>query len=491
MPSKMLMSWTAEKNRWRKTYKKKQYVVFCSDLDIPESMWTKLGSYKAANEWWNKKKQEIESLPLNIPEEIEELLTRVKIKYEYCVCNGFNLQAKLYEKQKLLIEDQIRHGNFCGIADVDPLAYERLDSVKLLSLFSKQNGIDPETLNHTLDENNIEWQNIDPSTAEIITGVKDLWGERLKNFCCQGVVSVGKCIDKWYEMMELTAKATSLVSIKGYCKYFKTIIFNGKKIIDEKMNVSIINENIIEEVYKAIKALPVKEATKKKRFSFFKQFVKYVVENGHINMPKNLKSKKFCFNVELIEKEIPDVSQIKTFVESLPKMLKLIALLTLNTGMNNIDIGKLTFDQIDFNKRTLVRKRIKTSKSKNVPKVKYALWDETFNLLIELKANGGSLVLLDNNKPLYIDQIDGEKIKIYDRIKVMWRDFFKRIKNKPKFTIKDLRFFAGDLLRINKDFRLYHQAFLGHSPKTVSEKYYSSNEDVSEACKYLHSLFYT
>lgn len=60
MPRKMLMSWTADLKRWRKTYNKKQYVVFCSELNLPQDDWTQLRSYKLANQWWTTKRAEID-----------------------------------------------------------------------------------------------------------------------------------------------------------------------------------------------------------------------------------------------------------------------------------------------------------------------------------------------------------------------------------------------------------------------------------------------
>ena len=47
--------------RWRKTYLGIPYTVNCSDLKLPEELWTELGSYQAANAWWKAEQLRIDS----------------------------------------------------------------------------------------------------------------------------------------------------------------------------------------------------------------------------------------------------------------------------------------------------------------------------------------------------------------------------------------------------------------------------------------------
>jgi hypothetical protein len=97
--------------------------------------------------------------------------------------------------------------------------------------------------------------------------------------------------------------------------------------------------------------------------------------------------------------------------------------------------------------------------------------------------------LLDaRGKPLYIDSKDGPEASLYDKIKTSWRDHFGRNGSK-KYTLKDFRFISADLIK-DGQYRLYRDVWLGHSPKSVSGKSYSSSEDCTEVCKWLRTQFF-
>ena len=51
------MTWEPAKARWRKMYRGRMYTVSCYRLASPP---TKVGSYKAANDWWVAKRAEID-----------------------------------------------------------------------------------------------------------------------------------------------------------------------------------------------------------------------------------------------------------------------------------------------------------------------------------------------------------------------------------------------------------------------------------------------
>ncbi len=183
------------------------------------------------------------------------------------------------------------------------------------------------------------------------------------------------------------------------------------------------------------------------------------------------------------------MKKIVAFLEVLPPRLKLYALLALNCSMNNVDIGALRPDQVDWKRRTPTRKRVKTKDSENVPTVTYKLWDVTCDLLKSQKASGALLLTTDGGEPLYVSEIRAGVPYHYDRIKSQWRDHFKRKKGQKKFTLQQFRFFGADLLK-DTQYRSYRRAFLGHAPDTVLEKNYSSNEDVSKPCEYLERLLF-
>lgn len=79
MPRSFLMSpdFDGRHARWRKTYKGKPYTVTCTELGLPEAAWTEVGSYQAANEWWKKRRAEIDN-PIEswVQQELAELVER-------------------------------------------------------------------------------------------------------------------------------------------------------------------------------------------------------------------------------------------------------------------------------------------------------------------------------------------------------------------------------------------------------------------------------
>ncbi len=57
MAAKPLMTWDAKYRRWYKRYRKARYLVSCRELKVPP---TKAESVAAANDWWAKKKAELD-----------------------------------------------------------------------------------------------------------------------------------------------------------------------------------------------------------------------------------------------------------------------------------------------------------------------------------------------------------------------------------------------------------------------------------------------
>ena len=202
-----------------------------------------------------------------------------------------------------------------------------------------------------------------------------------------------------------------------------------------------------------------------------------------------MKSKLLVFAVDAVEKAPPDPAKIKAFLDTLPDRLKLYALLALNTGSNNIDIGRLRHRQIDLEKRTLVKRRQKTGEWEKVPKITYWLWNETVRLLRQERDPDGEFVLTDaRGGCLYISTKSEEGAKHYDKIKSQWRDHFGRSEAKL-YTLKDFRFFSADLIK-ESEWRGMWEIFLGHSLRTVAERHYGSNENCTKVCQYLETVFY-
>lgn len=472
MPRKMFMSWTGDKHRWRKMYKGRVYTVFCSELDLPNDRWTELDSYQAANEWWVAKRAEIDGRAgrKSLPPDAESIVGKLKQKVQYAEREGLGNDAAIYAGALHEAEQQVEQGDY-DLPDVDPKTLTRL---RLL-----------EQLGFTVPAD------LDPTTLDAVFGAGELWADRLRRDKVVALSKrVGKHLDDWYRLVHRRAKPSSVTNIHGYYQQFKDLRSEKAVVLHESMDVAVLNEDRFAEVFRAIDTQKLSPATKKKKWAYFKQFVTYLAEKGLIPLPKNFRSKLLVFRTPATSKAAPDPVAVREFLDTLPDRLKLYALLALNCGMNNVDIGKMRPGEVDWAKRTVTRKRHKTEDSERVPTVRYTLWEETFRLLTRLRSKSGDLLLLSEaGEPLYLDGKVGDKATLYDRIKSQWRDHFKRGRKKP-YTLKEFRFFGADLLKESVQFRSYRDPFLGHAPRSTGDKSYSSVEDVSAACRYLEGLFY-
>ena len=399
MPRSMLMSpkFHCRHVGWLKMYKGKTYRVSCAELGLPETQWTKQGSYQAANDWWLKKKYQIDT-----PKEAIEA------------------EQAMEQHEK----------------DVAAL------KIKIRELHAK---IEPEKFNKA--------------------GLK-----------------LGDALDRWYSVIAVNAKTSSLVSLNGYIRYFKDLL-------GDDLALSKITSDKVIEIHSEIAKKAWAAATKKKYWDTFRAFITDAAQNGWMNLPANLRSKRLVFEVKLKQKTLPDLDDMRVFLNSLDDRLKLYAMLALNCGMNNIDIGQIKIKQIDLKNKTLVRKRVKTADWNNVPTVRYGLWDETIRLLkifMNKSDDGESPALLDNKgQPLYIEKKVEKKVSIYDKIKSLWRDGLGR-SSQRKYSVKTFRDIGSMLLQYSQ-YRSYQVAWLGQSPKEVHQTNYSGEETVIEACKWLET----
>lgn len=476
MPRMKFPGWDRLNTRWVKMFDGKRYRITCEELGLPKCDWTKEGSIELAKKWWMQKLGELNSqeikLPL-LPKELGEYIEKLK-----------------------------RRGNILKAEGKNPIFYaDRLKEV--LNLISKGEYDIPE---------------IDPMVSKIATNLDTVSGGlMLEGF---GVTSLNALFGEdyfWREVEEKYEKINQIQTIGYWLKEFKnrkfsnngasTIIreecfydeifslkLNGQNLLGKEMAIKCINEQKISDLYQAYKSMNLDPDTKKKRWVWFKKFVRHILEHAAEppNCPRNLDSRDFVFSkINFIDKPKINLIEIKKFLNCLPDRLKIYSLLALNCAMNNKDIAFLEHSQIDLRKKTLTRKRIKTTSWVNVPTVTYYLWNDTIELLKKNMNKNSKYVLTDDaGEKLYSTGKEDGIATLYDKVGVQWRDYFRRNKNK-KYTLKDFRFFGADLLGANHLHMPYKDAFLGHSLKSVADRNYSSkNFNVINQCKYLESLFY-
>lgn len=490
MPRKFLMGFEPPTKRWRKMYKGERYEVYCSGLGLPEDQWTELGSYHAANDWWIKKKAEIDGQQRASRPDVEEIVRSLRAKRR--VLAGAGEDTAEYD-------DAIRDAKRASKPLLDPkLTFATLeDEIEAVRRAADPEGdgvnvLDPRTSAKVafLSSLGVDLSHLDPVALEIGLGSAGYWQERFA-----GVKQlpddrrIGTLLGGWLLLKRKKAKPTTLVRLQGHKKAFESLKNKDKVVLAADMPVDVLTEQKVEEVFHAIDSEVCDETTKHKKWVTFKNFMRHVVSKRLVPEPLNLDSPLLVFDLTPKQKPTPVMVDVIEFIAALPDRLRLYALLAANTGMNNVDIGKLSRFQIDLDAQTLTRKRVKTASWKDVPTVTYWLWDETVQLLRQHMAEGGEYALLDaKGQPLYLDKKDADGASLYDKIKSSWRDHFGRDGAK-KYTLKDFRFFSADLIK-NGPHRIFQDVWLGHSPKTVAAKNYSGAEDCSEVCRWLHQHYF-
>lgn len=476
MPRPKFAGWDGLNTRWVKMLDGKRYRITCEELGLPKSDWTKEGSIDLAKKWWIQKLGELNSQEpqlLSLPDELRDYIQKLKSRSRILEMEGRN--PILYEKRLKEVYSLIKDGEF-DIPDIDPKVLKLVSNLDIVcgGEMLKNLGVTP--LNILFGED-MYWKELEAKYEKIDQKQTiEYWLNKFKD-------------SKYRKNKESTI-------IREKCFYDE--IFNLKSgeqnLFSKEMAICCINEHKITDVYQAYDKMNLDQNTKKKRWNWFKKFVRFILEHSDQppKSPRNIDSKDFVFSKEnLIDKPEIDLNEIRKFLKDLPDRLRLYALLALNCAMNNVDIANLEHHQIDLDKKTLKRKRIKTKGWVNVPTVTYYLWDETVNLLERFINKKSQFVLTDDTgNSLYFAKKENGGAILYDKIGVQWRDHFKGTDDK-KFILKNFRFFGADLLGKHPKHMLYKDVFLGHSPKSVADRNYSSkNFDVISQCNYLESIFY-
>lgn len=472
MPRKFHMSpeFRGRHARWRKNYNDKKFTVYCSELDLPEELWTELGSYQAANDWWIKKKAEIDAGIRPVPPEVEQVIKTLRTKKAMLAAEG---------KDTHFVESQIAD------AYVEPEQVESIPDPHTVKILGRLDELGIETAElYTLAKGELDYA----------LGATDYWDEKqVPKSLTQAERTISHHLDNWAKLMRKRVTPTTFSVVQSYLKIFQDIRNGEQLVLSGEMLIDMLTETKLDETYLAFTSWDKEETTKQKQFVYFRSFVRHLIERRVIPALANINSKAFVFKVKKVGKDAADVRRIREFLGKLPDRFQLYALLALNCSMNNIDIAQLMHGQIDWTGSTLTRKRVKTESHDSVPLVRYKLWPETVRLLNQEMTTGGrdQLMLRDAaGQPLYISLVkeDG-KVHHYDKIKSSWRDHFGRSEEKD-FTLRDFRYFGADLLE-ESPHKSDRGVFLGHSPKSVESIFYKRKIiDVSKACEYIQKKLF-
>lgn len=435
MPRKFEMSWEPSHRRWVKMVQGRRLKVACSALaelypPLPEHLWTKEGSYLLANRW--------------IAERLgrEERPSLIDRQIEWARQNDADLAEELEAKRK---------------------AGEEWDGdVRLGVEIAEANGV-------------VVPEDLDPVLKREFFGDAQVWQDRLSR---QGRVErefrLSACVDEFLALLRPQQKPLTHRELQEFMDMVKG--WWGD------MDVQALNEQKVTDAFTRISKTGVCPATKKKRWGFFKRFVKYLFESGRINLPRNVGSKILRFKAEARAIKTYPADFVRATVQALPDLLRLWALLGLNCGMTNADIGALRQDMVADG--FLVRKRVKTAGNENVPTVRYRLWPETLDLLKRHRATSSDLWFVSQSgTPLVTTREVGGKVKAKDLVNLAW----KRHRKCP-IPVSKFRNVAATTLETHESYGRYVEHFLGHSPRSIKDRHYAapSQEVFDKAISWLH-----
>lgn len=235
----------------------------------------------------------------------------------------------------------------------------------------------------------------------------------------------------------------------------------------------------------------VKPATAQGILRAVRSFVRWLWKQEAIeNLPRNVDD--LHIRVDLQEIVPFTEEEVSSLLAAATDRTRLYLLLMLNCGMYQQDVADLQHTEVDWDQGRIIRKRSKTAKQKNVPKVNYRLWAPTFELLKRFRSDHRILALVnENGSPLRQRgfRADGQTHNL-DNIKKA----YERVCTKLGVKIKPLKLFrktGASKLEEHETFGRYAQYYLGHAPDSVAESRYArpSDEQFDRAISWLGEQF--
>lgn len=451
----MEMSWEGDPNfRWTKMYRRGRYRVTCKELGVSTS---KQDSYLAANEWWRRKKAELDQKTFE--EEHELALRRLDRKIEYAKAHAADLVPALEAtRQEIEIAAPLDVG---AGADDEATIKKNLEIAALYGIPCPP-GVPFEVIQH-------------------LFGNARIWKDRfVRAPMVEREKTLATCLDQFLQEVRITQKPKTHGELKRYLNWLR----DDSGLWTASSDVSAINEKTVVDHFKILSGRGYEAKQFNKRLGFFRRFVNWLWMQGRLeNTPRNLLSKSHRAKPK--HREIKRYAGAWGVVTALVPKYRLWALLGLNCGMTEADLGALEWSWIDLKRRTLTRRRVKTGEQEGVPTVTYRLWPETLALLKALRRSPGRVFQTAKGSPMYESWYDDDG-NPHD--KDLFGTYWKRQKpQKPGIPLGKFRSIGATTLWNDSVFGQYKDYFLALAPKTVSEKHYAApaNEPFFEATDYI------
>ena len=181
----------------------------------------------------------------------------------------------------------------------------------------------------------------------------------------------------------------------------------------------------------------------------------------------------FSVAVEIKDPEPITRDEIQTLLHHATDRQRLYLLLGLNCGFQRADISDLKRGEIDLDKGTIIRKRSKTKKHKNAPTVTYKLWPETIAVCKRFLESSGDLAFLaENGSQLITKRLAANgKYGKSDSMDSSWDRLQKKSSIDASFT--RLRVTGATWLNRQERFARFRQLYLAHAPSSVADRFYA------------------
>lgn len=204
-----------------------------------------------------------------------------------------------------------------------------------------------------------------------------------------------------------------------------------------------------------------------------------------MELPRNLNQRHLFLKTEKSDITVFRIRDILAFFNQATGQAKLHLLLMLNCGFTAVDISSLKEKEIDWDARTIIRKRSKTKSHDRVPTITYPLWPSTYDLLQKHRSGESTVLLTKAGREWVLKSYKEGRYHHSDSV----ASNFRRIGEGAGVKIypRGLRATGASNLARHPIFKFYCEHYLGHTPKTVANSHYvqPNQEEFKEAIFWL------
>jgi hypothetical protein len=469
------MTWVPKNRLWRKVYRGKPYTISCRQLrqlgyEFRED--NKADSYLAANSWWARKEHELEA-------ERRKTERQPTAMEQLALAFGNVPQEQWQEALRNCDEtsQMVIPGETPLDPDVHPINPLNVSLLLFMNRVLMSGEPVPEHLAKLLPP---------ARTQQVLEGVKSIRGE----VAAPPERTVAAYADSWIKLKQDKVGVGHLTpgrfeSLRIYLGYFRDFV--GATASAESMDASKVQGfyswclNKVRQRQQDPKGKAGWSSPyAKKVFEAAKIFVRHLWESGLIELPRNVNSREFRFNVgaKVIETWTPEEFQM--VLARATGQLPLHLLLMANCGMVQQDISDLLDTEVVWNPDgtadRIIRKRSKTADHANVPVVNYKLWPTTASLLKKWRSGQEQVLRTRTGAPWKRSELVNGKMVHSDKIVSSFNPQKARLGFKK--SLKLIRKMGATLLDRHPEYHRFSKLYLGHAPDSIKDRHYA---DVPQA----------